>query len=539
MFEEMQKEQDYSLLLSLVDMKSMPARAAGSKEAKARYERFRTDIAGFCKYYFPHYIQLDQPEWQRAIFDIFQDVHFNEMGRPYWSVTEDQARRLRELHRPEFRDLPRQMDLLRALVLCAPREQGKSTVFARMLIIWAMLYGYFRFIVLIRSSDEIAAKFLFDTAVEFEDNERLVSDYGDLKGSVWKYGQYSFRNGAVMLSVGRGASIRGLVDREKRPDCIILDDITTDQDKYNIQTLKKIYDWIFSSVVNLGKDAVILALNTIFNSEDPQARMLARIIAGDLDGYLGIRLSAEIVDGEQALWPEYWPIEALKRKCKEIGRERYLVEYQSITPDSMGKTFRPSDFIWVSETAVCADDFYISFGVDPNAEGSDDAAICVLGRHRATGRYLTFELWSKDKGKVNELVDEMVRLYRKYHPYVIGFENVGFQNVYMKLLQEILMPQGLALPLVGVPAPGSKESRATALQPLFENGSWEHSAHIKESPEYPKLLAFPTKGVNDGVVDAMNIAYQAHNRGAGQPVVAAGPRRPSALPGLIGRYING
>lgn len=534
-----EEKQDYSLLFRILDMKGRPADAVAGKAAQDRHRRFQHDIAGFCRYYFPHYVKLEPPLWQRLIFNIFENVRFNDMGKPFWIVTSEQAERLASLHRPEFRDIPKPVDLLRALVLCAPREQGKSTVFARMMVIWAILYGYLRFIVVIRSSGEIAGQFLSDTAAEFEDNQRLLEDYGSLQGAVWKSGQHSLKNGAVMVSVGRGTSIRGLVSREKRPDCIILDDITTDQDKHNVQTLRKIHDWIFSSVVNLGKDALILALNTIFNSQDPQARMLERIKANDLDGYLGVRLSAEIEDGVKALWPEYWPIEALQRKRKEIGRDAYLVEYQSITLDDAGKIFRPGDFIWAPETRIDIREHEITFGVDPNAEGGDDAAICVLGRHRVTGRYLTLELWAKDRGTINELVDRMVQLWRKYSPVSIGFENVGFQNVYMKLLQELLLPQHLNLPFVGVGASGSKESRAVALKPFIENGSWEFAESIKDTPEYVKLISFPSKGVNDGAVDALNLAYQAFNRTAGAPVGASGSRRTSELPGLLNRYMGG
>lgn len=533
-----EQHQDFSLLLKLLDMKGRAADLATGKEAEERHERFKTDIAGFCKYYFPHYVKLEMPLWQKLIFSIFENVKFNDMGKPYWTVTEKQAKRLALLHRPEFRDIPKRVDLLKALVLCAPREQGKSTVFARMLIIWALLYGYFRFIVIIRSSGEIAGSFLADSAAEFEDNPRLIEDYGNLRGSVWKNGQYALKNGAVMVSVGRGASVRGLVSREKRPDCIILDDITTDEDKNNIFTLNKIYDWIFSAVVNLGKDALKIFLNTIFNSRDPQARILDRIRSNDLDGYLGLRFSAEIEDGVKALWPEYWPIEALKSKKKEVGTRTYMIEYQSITLDDTGKTFKSSDFHWIPESKIDIREYDISFGVDPNAEGSDDAAVCVLGRHRRTGHYLTLELWAKDFCKINELVDTIVRFWRKYSPLVIGFENVNFQHVYMKLLQEILLPQNLALPFIGIDAPGSKEARAIAIQPFMENGTWEFAEHIQDSSEYLKLKAFPSKGVNDGTIDALGLAYRAFNRSFAVPVGASGGRRTSELPNLINRYVG-
>ena len=70
-------------------------------------------------------------------------------------------------------------------------------------------------------------------------------------------------------------------------------------------------------------------------------------------------------------------------------------------------------------------------------------------------------------GKTNaifQIVDQLVRFWKKYSPTMIAWEEVAFQRVYMKLLQEMLLPQGIALPLVPISAKGSKETRATALR---------------------------------------------------------------------------
>lgn len=537
-----ENKQDLSLFSQLLNSvkEVLPVKPV-SKEAEERRKAFEHDITGFVKYYFPHYVKLEPASWHKALFDIFEHPKKDKLGNTYWSVSQAQADRLKDLHRAEFKDLSKPCDRLRAVALCAPREQGKSTVFSRMLLIWMLLYNHVKFSVIIRSSATIASGFLQDTMSEFVENDKIIADYGDLKGQLWQEsnGTYSLKNGAALVAIGRGASVRGLVKKEKRPDWIAVDDITTDEDKYNINTLKKTYDWIFSSIANLGKDSLLFFLNTIFNCQDPQARILSRIQSNELENYLGIRLSAEIVEGETALWPEYWPIERLEEKKKEIGTISYMTEYMSLTPDDDSKIFHEKDFIWVPQTRIDPNEYQIAFGVDPNAESTDDSSICVLGRHNFTGKLLTFELWAKDKATISEMVDKLVYFNSIYHPVVIGFENVAFQNVYMKLLNEMLMPQNIYLPLKGVDAKGSKESRAMAYLPFLQNGTWEHSEKIKDSASYSKLLAFPTKGVNDGPVDAMGIARRALIGDFGQAMGFAGnSRRPSELPNLLRRYVN-
>ena len=534
-----QADIDYSPLLSLLDLDKKTASMISKENeaAKSRYRKFRSDISAFAKYYFPEYVSLEPAEWQKAIFDIFEHPALNGRGKWKWHVTEEQAARIASFHRAEFRNLPKEIDVLRGMLLVAPREQGKSTVFARILLIWMVCYDYVKFVTYFRANTGLAEAFLLDTMSEFESNEKLIKDYGNLKGPIWNKGMYSLKNGAVFAAIGMGANIRGLVHKHMRPDLIILDDLTSDQNKNSPKVLDQIYDWIISAVFGLSKDAVILYLNTIYNELDPMYRLQQRVEEGSLERWLAIRLSAEISDGV-ALWPELWPVEELEFKKSEVGSMTYQVEYMSIISGGRDKILSRDIFIWRDISSFDINEYEIHMGVDPNAEGSDDAAIFVLGRHMQNGKYLSIDAWCKDSATVTELVDQLVRFWRKYRPSMIAWEEVAFQRVYMKLLQEMLLPQGIALPLVAVPAKGSKETRAMALQPFLENGSWEHSEKLEDSEFIMKIQRFPTKGLNDGPVDAMSYAYLSFNRGLGSPT-GSSTRRTSRLPGILGRYKNG
>lgn len=536
----MSEERKYDILFRILDLNKGEALTVRSQSnaAKVRHEKFRTDIAGFIKYYFPEYITLEPAAWQKAIFSILEKPERNPRnGRWTWHVTKEQAAQLSSFHRREFSHLPHKIDALRAIALCAPREQGKSTVFARLVLIWMFVYGYVRYAVYFRTSEKLANIFLKDTMVEFEDNKRLIADYGNMKGSVWREDMYSLKNSAIVVPLGRGAAVRGLISRNRRPDLIILDDLISDQDKNSPSIMVKIYDWIFSAVDGLSKDAIIFYLNTIFNAMDPMSRVLQRIENGELKRWLGLRLSAEI-DSETALWPECWPMETLRDKREAVGSAIYNVEYMSIISDGKDRILPASIFSWVTATSVSLAGYDIHFGVDPNAEGGDDAAIAVVGRSFITGQYLTIDQWDKDSATITELIDQLVAWNRKYEPTMIAWEQVAFQKVYQKLLQEILMAEGINLPLIGVDAKGSKEQRALTIQPFIENGSWVHVEDLKDSSSMHKINCFPMKGLNDGPVDAMALAYFSFNRGLGQPKGSASRRR-SDLPGLIGRYRNG
>lgn len=530
---------DYSPLFSLLDIDRKTAQLISkeNEQARRRYDLFKNDIAGFIKHYFPDYILLEPPAFQKAVFDIFEHPFRDRMGKWHWKVTEDQADELRKYHRAEFKNIPVAVDLLRGIALCAPRETGKSTVFARLLMIWLIVYDYVRFVAYFRANSDLAENFLADTMAEFEGNQKLIKDFGNLKGPVWNRKMYSLKNGAVAVAVGKDSNIRGLVHKSLRPDLIYLDDLTSDKDKNSPRVLDSTYDWLVSAVFGLSKNATIIYLNTIYNELDPMYRIQQRVGEGSLPRWLPLRFSAEI-DDRTALWPELWPLEELRIKKAEVGSLVYSLEYMSIVSGGKDKILPKSIFIWKPQIEIDISSYEIHFGVDPNAEGSDDGTVAVVGKHIHNGRYLTIDAWCMDNATITDLVDILVKWNRRYQPAVIAWEKVSFQQVYQKLLQEILLAQGINLPLVGIEAKGSKESRATALQPFIENGSWEHSEALEDSDFMMKIHRFPTKGLNDGPVDALGHAFRSFNRDFGKATgVKAG--RPSRLPGLIGRYKDG
>ena len=537
-----EQNKDLEILFKVLDMD--PKRAAelatDNKAARDRYERFRTDIPAFAEYYFPHYIKYAPAPWHRTLSKIFHDTKIDaHSGRPYWSVTPEIVHEIADQHRPEFQNIPQPCDRLRAMVLCAPREQAKSTYFGRILVIWGLLYGFFRFVTVFRSNADLANSFIQDTATEFEDNQRLINDFGNLKGKVWKEGMYSFKNGAAMVSLGRGASVRGLIKREKRPDMIICDDLVTDQDAKSSKALKGLYDWLFSAVVNLSKDATMFFLNTIYNDADPQSRMLQRIQKRELPGWFGVRLSAEIEDGHRALWPDYWPISACQQKHQEIGTIKYNTEYQSILMTDGSKLIREEWLKFIPKGHENINEYELAVGIDPNAEGSDDVCCCLMGRHRIRGSYHIFALWIKDYGSITDLVDTVVDWWDRYSPGTYAFEDVAFQKVYQKLIQEALLSQHIDIPFIGAPAKGSKPERARSIGAYSENGSFTYEGDLEDSTAIYRLTHFPETGLNDGVVDGIFLAWSAFNRDKGKPTGKAGRKRSSALPGLLGRYKNG
>lgn len=534
---------DYSILFKLMSMTREEAKVTASNESKSkeRIEKYRNDAAGFMRYYFPHYVRLEQAPWQKALLDILSKPKWDTRKNCYvWKMSKEQADELKKWQREENKQLTSEyLDSIRVISLVASREQGKSTIFVRLLLIWMALYKYFRFGVVFRNTDAMADNFLRDTAEEFITNKRLITDFGELKGKVWKDGQYILKNGVVIVSQGRGTDVRGLVQGPFRPDLIWLDDMTTDSDKRSLKVMDSTWDWIESAVFGLSKTAMIIYVNTIFNADDPQYRLQTRILERMQPGGLAVRFAC-MLDDESSIWPELWTKEDLEAKRAEVGYSTWETEYMCRVMDSDEKPLKKDWFVFIPESQLNSQsDYIIEFGIDPQAEGSDDAAIAVTGKNLDTGRLDVLEVWERDGATIQQFVDALVRLWRKWMPIRIIWEANSFANVYSKLLTEMLQSQGIYLPITPVNATGSKETRALFMQPYIENGTMVFSEKTKEGSFMSKLWRFPAKGINDGPVDALYYSIIDHFGALSMPTGSAVTKRNNRLPGLLGRYRNG
>ena len=68
-----------------------------------------------------------------------------------------------------------------------------------------------------------------------------------------------------------------------------------------------------------------------------------------------------------------------------------------------------------------------------------------------------------------ELINEIYRLYEKWHPICIGLEIVAFQKVLSYWLQEESAKRGVILPIKEIKSTKSKNERIMGLQPRMES----------------------------------------------------------------------
>ena len=138
-------------------------------------------------------------------------------------------------------------------------------------------------------------------------------------------------------------------------------------------------------------------VNTHFNDHDPITMLQDEVLTGKLQGFLALRFSAQLEDGTP-LWESRWTHADLERKRADVGELVYDVEYLSLSVNSEGRIFDPSWFQYFDIKDIDFTKMKVIMGVDPNAEGSDDAAIAVTAHDLVRKMKYVLAWWSKPYG---------------------------------------------------------------------------------------------------------------------------------------------
>ncbi len=129
--------------------------------------------------------------------------------------------------------------------------------------------------------------------------------------------------------------------------------------------------------------------------------------------------------------------------------------------------------------------------IDPE-EGTVEFTRIILDVH--------YGHWNPD-----QLVEEVISVYRKYRPSKIGFESVAAFDAYQSIFRERCRQRGINLPIEFFKRDTriSKETRIGALASLFRNGTFFMVRGARGLQEFlDEYKRFP-KGKHDDVLDAL------------------------------------
>lgn len=255
-----------------------------------------------------------------------------------------------------------------------PRGDGKTTM-AEAAVIWSLLYGHRKYVVLIQATDPLAGKSLKKIQRAFETNQLLLEDFPEVcypirrlerihnrakgqtlggeptriewtaEGIVLPTVKGSKASGSVIDVVGitgaiRGRNLDGADGEALRPDFVLIDDAQTRQSAGSKTQTDEREDIIKNDVMGLaGPDVNIscVMLCTVIFPGDLSDRFLDRDKNPEFSGLRTRMLDSMPTNLDK--WYEYWEIrkEELKYKRKHTESNAFYRRNQKVM-DEGGKS---------------------------------------------------------------------------------------------------------------------------------------------------------------------------------------------------------
>jgi predicted phage terminase large subunit-like protein len=349
------------------------------------------------------------------------------------------------------------------------RGHAKSSHLSLLLPLWLKIQEdkQLNVMVLVSKSQDAAIRLLSDLQAELQYNEAFIRDFGRqvMEGS-WETGEFRTIDGCLFIALGRGQSPRGLKDRGKRPDYIVIDDIDDDEMVRNPSRVGNILEWCLTALFGtmeggrgrfvmvgnrIGKDSVLSRYATRPGVYHTQVNML------DKKGLPS--------------WKENYTIAEVKEIISFIGERRFQKEYMN-NPINEGTVFLQKHMRWGKVLDL---KFYRSLlcYTDPSFKDSSSAdfkATMLLGKS-PEGEYHLIKAFCDQTSASN-----MVQWHYDIDKFINGrvpclyFMEANFlQDLILEEFRTVGRSLGHQIPIRGDQRKKpDKFSRIEAMQPLFE-----------------------------------------------------------------------
>ena len=434
-------------------------------------------------------------------------------------------------------------------LVCSPRSHAKSTLTSYALVLWCVLYGYKRFILIVSATSKVASQFIVNLRVTLETNDRIKGDFGEQKGSsIWNSTEMMLQNGAYIISKGAGSQIRGLNHNGQRLDMTILDDMESQEETESDTQVDDLENWLNADCIPAGAPGMndVIFIGTILSYNSVLWRLLTEAkysswsrkrfqaviessrsplwnewesIMTDLsrgdDAYTDARdfydeHKDEMLEGTEVLWPEQRPDQYL-----------WLMERQLESPSAFASEYMndpQTEELAVFKTAWIEKNLYtelpeirdVNIAIDPavsTRRTADYSVIMVVGRGSDNYFYvLDCDAQKRSGEQLVEDAKEIIRKYYKYKPKVFCEANM-LQSFLSNTLERDLITSGIYLDWNEVVHTGTRDRKAArieSLAPHIKNGHIKF--HESQRVLISQLRLYPK--THDDCPDALEMALK-------------------------------
>lgn len=412
------------------------------------------------------------------------------------------------------------------------RESGKGQIVLRSFPLHCLRFPSADrdYVVLIKQNTDLASNKLLEIENEYLTNPLLNTNLVDVKQKSAKIFSVDVKNtiGDVINvrieAYGKGSSIRGLANVDRRPRICVIDDPQDTEDSKSDTVLANDWQWFLSDVMFLGKNTRIFLIGNNLGEKCIVERAFAS--AKEL-GFNTKKIACLTESGESA-WPEMFSIEAIdkqKESYRRLGQlDVWMREKMCEATSAESRVFDRNDFIRYSALYLdrIIKDTNIFITVDPASSTNKSACyrampvVAVTEDNRWVICDIPYGRWSSDV-----FIDKLFETVIKWTPYLgghkripVGIEKGHFKQILEPFIYKEMQRRNIFFDIVPIEhaSVGSKLERVKILAPRFK----AHTIMLPESATWLAELETELMGVTiDGfkslyvdLIDALAMVQQ-------------------------------
>lgn len=471
-------------LKSWIQESVSPFEADTPEKQAARKARGKHDLQYFCTTYLPHYFTAE----------------FGAFHEEWEELT-------------EIRD--------ESVFVAAPREHAKSTFFTLAVPVRNICHALRLFQLIISDTNDQATGFTLPIRLELEENPRIRHDFGNLTGRVWKKNDFTTSNGVRTLARGRGEKVRGLKNRQHRPDFAVVDDFENDENVENPKLVDKGKRWLKRAVIgSMGAGYTIIMVGNLFHPKSVLSQFIAEKDEEGKPLYVSRIYDAWIdygKDTQRPLWPALWPVERLIKKQTQMGTVDFNAEMRNLT-GAEDSHFPEDWFVYYEPEHLTGKELGTASFVDPSAksgEANDFKANVTVSLDRKEMIFYVRHAWIRhaSPGEMFKAADRQQAEYGG----PVGIEENMLYDFLHEAIQQYAKETKKYLPWMPVTHSTNKEARIIGtLSYLVEYGKLRFLKHHSDQDRLVEQLIFLlNKNVHDDGPDALEGAVSLIQKGSG------------------------
>lgn len=329
------------------------------------------------------------------------------------------------------------------------RESGKGQIVLRSYPLYCLRFPSLErdYIVLIKQNTDLASQKLLEIENEYLTNPVLSSNIVDIKQKSSRVFSVDVKDSAGqvvnirMEAYGKGSSVRGLSNIDRRPRICLIDDPQDTEDAKSDTVLDNDWKWFLSDVLFLGKNTRIFLIGNNLGEKC----IIERVFASAQELGFKTRKIAIMNQEGQSSWPEMFPVDMIERQkdsYRRLGQiDIWMRERMCEATSEETRVFDRNDVHWYSPlyTGQLIKDCNIFITVDPASSKNPGAcyrAICV-NAVTPDNRWIVIDFpygrWQSD-----EFIEKLFEAVIKWTPY-LGFSRrmpVGIEKGHFKQILE-------------------------------------------------------------------------------------------------------